>query len=118
MLGICHFDGLLEALDTVEHIVSLNPTAVELVDHNVLKLGASLPDFRRAMSEFVKGTPQALLLVEFAEELPGVDLGSKLNELEELLSEFDTSPLEKEGLMMLWEAGKKNVTKNTKKLDK
>ena len=37
---------------------------------------------------------------------------------EELLSEFDTSPLEKEGLMMLWEAGKKNVTKNTKKLDK
>lgn len=37
---------------------------------------------------------------------------------EELLSEFDTSPLEKEGLMMLWEAGKKNVTKDTKKIDK
>lgn len=88
VLGICHFDGLLEALDTVEHIVSLNPTAVELVDHNVLNLGASLPDFRSAMSEFVKGTPQALLLVEFAEELPGADLGSKLNELEELLGEL------------------------------
>ena len=37
---------------------------------------------------------------------------------EELLSEYDTSPLEKEGLMMLWEAGKKNVTKNTIKVKK
>ena len=30
VLGICHFDGLLEALDTVQHIVKLSPTAVEL----------------------------------------------------------------------------------------
>ena len=28
VLGICHFDGLLEALDTVQHIVKLSPTAV------------------------------------------------------------------------------------------
>ena len=41
-----------------------------------------------------------------------------LEKYEELLSEYDTSPLEKEGLMMLWEQGKKNVTKNTQKLDK
>ena len=88
VLGICHFDGLLEALDTVQHIVKLSPTAVELVDQNVLSLGARHPDFRSAMSDFVTGTPKALLLVEFSEELPGTDLGDKLNELEELLSEL------------------------------
>ena len=88
VLGICHFDGLLEALDTVQHIVKLSPTAVELVDQNVLNLGARHPDFRSAMSDFVTGTPKALLLVEFSEELPGTDLGNKLNELEELLSEL------------------------------
>jgi len=88
VLGICHFDGLLEALDTVQHIVKLNPTAVELVDQNILSLGARHPDFRSAMSDFVTGTPKALLLVEFSEELPGTDLGDKLNELEELLSEL------------------------------
>ena len=91
VLGICHFDGLLEALDTVQHIVKLSPTAVELVDQNVLSLGASHPDFRSAMSDFVTGTPKALLLVEFSEELPGTDLGDKLNELEELLSELGHS---------------------------
>ena len=88
VLGICHFDGLLEALDTVQHIVKLSPTAVELVDQNILSLGARHPDFRSAMSDFVTGTPKALLLVEFSEELPGTDLGDKLNELEELLSEL------------------------------
>jgi len=91
VLGICHFDGLLEALDTVQHIVKLNPTAVELVDQNILSLGARHPDFRSAMSDFVTGTPKALLLVEFSEELPGTDLGDKLNELEELLSELGHS---------------------------
>ena len=40
------------------------------------------------MGEFVRGTPKALLLVEFSEELPGADLGGKLNQLEELLSEL------------------------------
>ena len=88
VLGICHFDGLFEALDTVQHIVSLNPSAVELVDKNVLSLGASRLDFRTAMGEFVRGTPKALLLVEFSEELPGADLSGKLNQLEELLSEL------------------------------
>ena len=37
---------------------------------------------------------------------------------EELLSEYDTSPLEKEGMMQLWEQGKKKVYKDTQKLDK
>ena len=85
VLGVCHFGGLLEALDTVQHIVRLLPSAVELVDENVLTLAAAHPDHRSAMRGFVRGAPKALLLVEFADEAPEADLTSKLGELEDLL---------------------------------
>jgi FAD/FMN-containing dehydrogenase/Fe-S oxidoreductase len=85
VLGVCHFGGLLEALDTVQHIVSLGPSAVELVDENVLELAAAHPDYRTAMRSFLRGAPKALLLVEFCDEAPGADLRGKLLELEQLL---------------------------------
>lgn len=85
VLGICHFGGLLEALDTVQHIVALGPSAVELVDENVLELAAAHPDYRTAMRSFLRGTPKALLLVEFCDESADADLRGKLAELEQLL---------------------------------
>ena len=85
VLGVCHFGGLLEALDAVQRIVGLGPSAVELVDENVLELAAAHPDYRTAMRSFVRGAPKALLLVEFSDEAPGADLGGKLAELEQLL---------------------------------
>jgi len=65
-LGVCHFPDLVSALDSVQHLVALRPSAVELVDDNVLRLAAEQPDFRAAMAGFVRGAPGALLLVEFA----------------------------------------------------
>jgi FAD/FMN-containing dehydrogenase/Fe-S oxidoreductase len=85
VLAVCHFSGLLDALDTVQHIVALDPSAVELVDENVLELAAAHPDYRTAMQSFVRGAPKALLLVEFCDESPGADLRGKLAELEQLL---------------------------------
>ena len=85
VLAVCHFSGLLDALDTVQHIVALDPSAVELVDENVLELAAAHPDYRTAMRSFVRGAPKALLLVEFCDESPGADLRGKLAELEQLL---------------------------------
>jgi len=85
VLAVCHFSGLLDALDTVQHIVALDPSAVELVDENVLELAAAHPDYRTAMRSFVRGAPKALLLVEFCDESPGADLRGKLAELEKLL---------------------------------
>ncbi|MCH2472223.1 MAG: FAD-binding protein [Gemmatimonadetes bacterium] len=85
VLGVCHFDGLLPALDSVQHLVELGPSAVELVDQNVLELAAAHPDYRTAMRGFVRGTPKALLLVEFSDEAPGADLAGKLTQLEQLL---------------------------------
>ncbi len=88
VMAVCHFPGLLEALDSVQHMVRLQPTAVELVDRTVLGLAAERPDFRSAISRFVRGTPGALLLVEFASEPGEPDPAPRLGELEELLADL------------------------------
>ena len=66
-LGVCHFPSFHAAMDAAQHIVKLGPVAVELVDHNMIRLGRDIPQFRPIVDEFVRGEPQALLLVEFAE---------------------------------------------------
>jgi FAD/FMN-containing dehydrogenase/Fe-S oxidoreductase len=88
VLGVCHFPDLIRALDSVQHLVDLEPSAIELVDQNVLRLAAERPDFRRAMSTFVRGTPGALLLVEFASPDAWADLQPKLRALAERLGEL------------------------------
>jgi len=66
-LGVCHFPTFHAAMDAAQHIVKLGPVAVELVDHNMIRLGRDIPQFKPIVNEFVRGEPEALLLVEFAE---------------------------------------------------
>jgi FAD/FMN-containing dehydrogenase/Fe-S oxidoreductase len=66
VLGVCHFSSFRDSMQTTQHIVRLTPTAVELVDHNVLTMGADIPLFQRTLADITRGTPNALLLVEFA----------------------------------------------------
>ncbi|MEM6408271.1 MAG: FAD-binding and (Fe-S)-binding domain-containing protein [Pseudomonadota bacterium] len=66
-LGVCHFPTFHAAMDAAQHIVKLGPVAVELVDHNMIRLGREIAQFRPIVDSFVKGDPEALLLVEFAE---------------------------------------------------
>jgi len=66
VMGICHFPSFRAAMETTRHLVQLGPTAVELVDNNVLTLGADMPLFRRTLDRITRGTPNCLLLVEFA----------------------------------------------------
>lgn len=67
-LGVCHFGSFHEAMDMAQHIVALKPIAVELVDRTMLELAASIPLFRPTLNAFLRGHPEALLLVEFADE--------------------------------------------------
>jgi len=67
-LGACHFGSFHGAMASAQHIVRLGPTAVELVDSTMLELAASIPLFRPTLEAFLRGAPEALLLVEFAEE--------------------------------------------------
>ena len=87
VMGVCHFPSFYSAMDATQHIVRLNPVAVELIDRTMIDLARDIPIFRPVVESFVKGEPGALLLVEFAGEefqyLPG-----KLKELDSLMSDL------------------------------
>ena len=66
VLGVAHFPRFHDAMDAAQHIVKLGPSAVELVDRTMLDLALSNPAFAPTIRAFVKGEPEAVLLVEFA----------------------------------------------------
>ncbi|HUQ28215.1 MAG TPA: FAD-binding and (Fe-S)-binding domain-containing protein, partial [Usitatibacter sp.] len=67
-LGVAHFPRFYDAMDAAQHIVKLGPAAVELVDRTMLDLALSNPAFAPTIRRFVRGEPDAVLLVEFAGE--------------------------------------------------
>ncbi len=81
VLGVCHFPSFYEAMDSTQHIVRLNPAAVELVDRTMIELARNIPLFAGTVSKFVQGEPDAILLVEFA----GDDRDEQLRGLRELV---------------------------------
>jgi FAD/FMN-containing dehydrogenase/Fe-S oxidoreductase len=86
-LGICHFPTFYKAMDAVRHIVKLDPAAVELVDRTMIELARDIPIFRPTVDRFVRGEPDAVLLVEFAGEDAGVQ-NRKLDQLIELMGDL------------------------------
>ncbi|MEZ5878787.1 MAG: FAD-linked oxidase C-terminal domain-containing protein [Tepidamorphaceae bacterium] len=67
VLGVCHFPSFYEAMDAAQHLVTLEPTQVELVDETMIALARDIPIFKPVIERFVVGNPAALLIVEFAE---------------------------------------------------
>jgi FAD/FMN-containing dehydrogenase/Fe-S oxidoreductase len=68
VLGVVNFTSFHTAMDSAQHIVKLGPSAVELVDRIMIELALSNPAFRPTMQTALIGKPQAILLVEFADE--------------------------------------------------
>jgi FAD/FMN-containing dehydrogenase/Fe-S oxidoreductase len=68
VLGVCHFGSFYEAMDAAQHLVKLRPIAVELVDRTMLALGRDIEMFKPIIATAVRGDPDAVLIVEFAEE--------------------------------------------------
>ena len=66
VLGICHFASLHDAMAATRHIVALGPSAVELADRALMDLARDVPLFAATIERFIKGQPEAVLLVEFA----------------------------------------------------
>ncbi|MBT4355624.1 MAG: FAD-binding protein [Rhodospirillaceae bacterium] len=87
VMGVCHFPNFYAAMDATQHIVKLNPVAVELIDRTMIDLAKDIPIFRPVVESFVKGEPGALLLVEFASEQFEC-LPRKLKELDQLMGEL------------------------------
>jgi FAD/FMN-containing dehydrogenase/Fe-S oxidoreductase len=65
-LGVVNFPSFHDAMDMTQHIVKLGPVAVELVDRTMIDLAMSNPAFRPVIEKALVGSPQAVLLVEFA----------------------------------------------------
>src|SRR6185437_6831679 len=87
VLGVVSFPSFYQAMETAQHIVKLHPTAVELVDRTMIGLCRENPAFRPVIERALCGDPQAVLLVEFTGEDPGVLL-ALLNQLSELMSDL------------------------------
>jgi FAD/FMN-containing dehydrogenase/Fe-S oxidoreductase len=68
VVGVCHFARFYDAMDAAQHLVTLDPVSVELVDRTMIALARDIPIFRATVERFVQGEPDALLLVEFAED--------------------------------------------------
>ena len=80
IMGICHFPTFYKAMDAAQHLVTLDPVAVELIDDTMLELARSIAIFKPIVEEVVRGDPAALLVVEFAED----DMDENLRRLEKL----------------------------------
>jgi FAD/FMN-containing dehydrogenase/Fe-S oxidoreductase len=67
-VGACHFGSFHEAMKAAQHIVALGPIAVELIDRTMLGLAKDIAMFRPTVDAFLRGDPEAILFVEFAED--------------------------------------------------
>ncbi len=84
-LGVVHFPKFHTAMDLTQHIVKLGPSAVELVDRTMIGLARDIAAFRKVVDAFIKGDPDAILLVEFSGD---EDQASKLKQLGQLMADL------------------------------
>jgi len=87
VLGICQFPDFRRAMAASQHLVTLDPEAVELVDRTMIDLGRSIPIYRATIDRMVIGEPDSLLIVEFHGE-EDVPLLRKLAQLDEMMADL------------------------------
>ncbi len=91
MLGVCNFESFHRAMESAQHLVTLGPTAVELVDRTMIDLARRNPMFRpvieAALVDAQGPTPEAILLVEFSGDARG-PLSARLQALDELMADL------------------------------
>src|SRR3984893_12487079 len=86
-VGACHFGSFHEGTKAAQPIVALGPIAVELIDRTMLGLAADIAMFKPTVTAFLRGDPEAILFVEFAEEDWDENL-RRLKRLGELLGDL------------------------------
>jgi FAD/FMN-containing dehydrogenase/Fe-S oxidoreductase len=86
-VGVCHFGSFYQAMDAAQHLVKLKPIAVELVDRTMIALGRDIEMFKPVISAAVRGDPDAVLVVEFAEEDQADNL-QRLKQLTQLMADL------------------------------
>jgi len=87
VLGVVHFPKFHTAMELTQHIVKLGPSAVELVDRTMIGLARDIASFRKTVEAFIKGEPDAILLVEFSGDDASLQ-NSKLKQLTQLMADL------------------------------
>ena len=87
VLGVVHFPSFYDAMNAAQHIVTLAPVAVELVDRTMIGLSREIPAFLSTIQRVIRGNPDAVLLVEFAGDQLDVAQAS-LRQLGELMGDL------------------------------
>lgn len=65
-IGVCQFPNFRAAMEATQHLVTLKPDAVELVDRTIIERSRLMPAFADIAKLMAPGEPQALLIVEFS----------------------------------------------------
>jgi FAD/FMN-containing dehydrogenase/Fe-S oxidoreductase len=86
-LGICQFPTFRAAMQATQHLVTLDPEAVELVDRTMIDLGRSIPIYRRTIDRMAIGEPDSLLIVEFHGEADA-PLAAALDRLDAMMADL------------------------------
>ncbi|MGH8636242.1 MAG: FAD-binding and (Fe-S)-binding domain-containing protein, partial [Burkholderiales bacterium] len=86
-LGVCHFPRFYDAMQSAQHIVKLEPVAVELVDRTMIGLARENEAFRATVERCIVGEPEAILLVEFAGDDRATQI-ERLRQLAELMGDL------------------------------
>ncbi len=84
ILGVCYFDNFHQAMELTKEIVKLKPTCVELMDQNLLNLAKEIPMYAGGIKKYIKGNPEAVLMVEFIDTDQNV-YEKKIKDLEYLV---------------------------------
>ncbi len=87
VLGICQFPDFRAAMAASQHLVTLDPEAVELVDRTMIDLGRAIPIYRATIDRMVRGQPDSLLIVEFHGETDA-PLQAKLRDLDTMMADL------------------------------
>lgn len=87
VLGVVNFPSFQSAMSAPQHIVQLDPSAVELVDRIMINLSLANPAFQETIQTALIGTPAAILLVEFSGNDQSVLL-ARLNDLATLMADL------------------------------
>ncbi|MEM1045322.1 MAG: FAD-linked oxidase C-terminal domain-containing protein [Pseudomonadota bacterium] len=87
VMGVCHFGSFYAAMDAAQHLVALDPMAVELVDRTMIALARDIAMFQPTLDAVVRGDPDAVLVVEFS-EADAAGNTSKLAALADLMADL------------------------------
>ena len=87
VLGVCRFTTFYEAMVATKSIVSLKPTAVELLDRTLIDLARDTDLFRKIIAKIIENDVEVVLLVEFSESDESENI-HRLDRLSELMGDL------------------------------